>query len=85
MPDTFGKRQRDAAKVRRRETKEARRAARKSGLLDSESQPVEFPDEGPARDGSPEPDGSAELDGSPEPNGSPEPDKERPKDTDEQP
>jgi hypothetical protein len=30
MPDTFGKRQRDAAKARRREVKDERRAARKA-------------------------------------------------------
>lgn len=34
MPDTPGKRQRNALKAKKREEKEERRAARKSGLLE---------------------------------------------------
>jgi hypothetical protein len=51
MPDTFGKRQRDAAKAKRRETKDARRAARRAGQTDLAIRPPDLPEE-PTGDGS---------------------------------
>ena len=43
MPDTFGKRQREADKAKRREAKDARRVARKAGEL-AEATPSPFDD-----------------------------------------
>jgi hypothetical protein len=50
MPDTFGKRQRDAAKAKRRGVKEARRAARKSGQLYADTPDSDAPFDGSAEE-----------------------------------
>jgi len=62
MPDTFGKRQRDEAKAKRRAAKEARRAARKEGSPDPTTQPHDLhrpePTAGEVADSTLEPGGS---------------------------
>jgi hypothetical protein len=49
MPDTPGKRQRDAAKAKKREAKEERRAARKAAALDPTPRPDDEQTEGSQR------------------------------------
>jgi len=51
MPDTFGKRQRDAAKAKRRETKEVRKAARRANQAETEAGLSEAPEEDRTEDG----------------------------------
>jgi hypothetical protein len=52
VPDTFGKRQREADKVKRREAKDARRAARKAGLPDPTDRSSDLPEVEPEADAS---------------------------------
>jgi hypothetical protein len=62
MPDTFGKRQREADKAKRREAKDARRVARKAGeLSDPTPAPPDVPHDDPGVDDSAEEVGAAEA------------------------
>jgi len=55
MPDTFGKRQREADKVRRREAKDARRVARKTEAVEPTNEWSDAPPADPETEPSSEP------------------------------
>jgi len=62
MPDTFGKRQREADKAKRREAKDARRVARKAGeLSDPTPELLDVPHDDPEVDDSAGADDSADA------------------------